>query len=131
MLFAAVVGPALIGVLLLQNVNPLVNPPRVPLLTVIDTLAVGTAIILFGLALIRKLKPSRGRRMARLWPYIAFIIAALFILWGGLQPAYIVFQGKELSHSYFGLLLVLKLLCGLSVIIVASISMKERLRFET
>jgi len=129
-LLLALVGPALVGVLLLQNPDPFQPSPRIPLFLVIDTLSAGVAIILFGFQLWRKMRPAEGKLLHH-WTLLSVPILVSFILWGTAQPFYIIFKGFPLSHWYFGSLLILKLLCGLLSVIAASVALKEHPRFQT
>jgi hypothetical protein len=133
MIFAAIVAPLLVGVLLLRQ--PEVQPKSQGVIfLLVDTLAAGTAISLFGWELWRKMRPPKSRRgksrlqkfLQKSWPWLSSPIPIIFLLWGVTQPAYIYFHDQKLSHPYFGSLLILKLLAGVSVVIAASAALDER-----
>ena len=138
MIFAAIVGPLLVGVLLISQPEIQTKPKGVVFLLV-DTLVAGTAVCLFGWELWRKMRPVRLNRkrsglqafMQKYWHLLSLPIPICYLLWGAAQPAYVYFHDKELSHPYFGSLLVLKLLAGISVVIAASAALKERSEFES
>lgn len=138
MVFAAVVAPLLVGVLLLRQPEVQAKPKGVIFLLV-DTLVAGTAIALFGWELWRKMRPpkSQGKRsrlqnfLQKFWPWLSSPIPIFFLLWAVTQPAYVYFHDQKLSHPYFGSLLILKLLAGISVVIAASSALKERSAFQS
>lgn len=135
MIFVAIVAPLLTGVLLLRQPDPLQDTPNAFVFLLVDTFAAGVAICLFGWELWRRMRPQKSQRvrtwLRRFWPALSSPILIVFFLWGGAQPAYVWFRREALSHWYFGCLLVLKLLAGISVVIAASTTLKERPAFRT
>ena len=135
MIFAAIVAPLLVGVLLLRQPDAYQLKSKTSIFLLVDTFAAGIAICLFGWELWRRMRPpkSRGRRswLLKFWPWLSSPIPIIFLVWGVAQPAYIYFHDKGASHWYFGALLILKLLAGISVVIAAASVLKERPPFQT
>jgi hypothetical protein len=135
MIFAAIVAPLLVGVLLLRQPDVYQLKSKESIFLLIDTLAAGSAMILFGWELWKQMRPPKSRRkkslLQKYWVWLSWPIPTIFLMWGLAQPAYIYFHDKGLSHWYFGVLLILKLLAGISVVIAASIALRELPSFES
>lgn len=122
LLFVAIVAPILVQVLVARSKNPI--------FILLDSIIAGAAMILFGIELWRRLRPQVDA-LARMWPYLSAPLLVFYGLWGVAQPVYYHFKECPMSHWYFGSLLVLKFLCGLSAVITSLMCLEERERFKS
>jgi hypothetical protein len=121
-LFGSIVGPILLGVLMKEG-NQIY-------FTLVDTVTAGSAMALFGIAIARRLHPHsvHSQKHSR---SVGILAAALFSAWGLAQPVYLIYRNESPEHIYFRVLLLLKFLCCIVTVAIASLTMKERPGFES
>lgn len=121
-LFGAVVAPILVDVLVTRSRNPI--------FLLLDSIIAGSAMILVGVAMWKRLRPQE-RKLARIWPYLSLPLLILYMLWGTAQPLYYHFRDCPMSHWYFASLLILKFLCGLAAVIAAAMCLEEKEQYKS